>query len=322
MTEAPTGVLAFGGNALIPRDSCGSFEEQQANVEPMAQAVRDLLAQGFRIVITHGNGPQVGNLALQQEEAAAIVPPQPLWVLGAMTQGQIGHLLARGLDSGADPVQAVAMVSHVVVDPSDPAFDRPTKPIGPFFTEEQARALAQSRGWQVVEDAGRGYRRVVASPQPQEIVERDAIGALVSAGRVVIAAGGGGIPVVRRITGRLEGVDAVIDKDLVAGLLAELVGARALAFITDVAGVAIHYGTPGHHAVDEMTVEEAEAYLADGQFPPGSMGPKVSAAIRFLRRGGHVAVITNAANVAAALAGRHGTRIVAGVQTPRQAAVP
>jgi carbamate kinase len=320
MKEAPAGVLAFGGNALIPRGGCGSFGEQQANVEPMARAVRGLLAQGLRVVITHGNGPQVGNLALQQEEAAATLAPQPLWILGAMTQGQIGHLLALGLERGTDPVHPVALVSHVVVDPSDPAFDRPTKPIGPFFTEEEARRLAGQRGWQVVEDSGRGYRRVVASPQPQEIVESDAIRALVSAGRVVIAAGGGGIPVTRRPDGRLDGIDAVIDKDLVAGLLAELVGARVLALITDVSEVAIHYRTPREQALDEMTVDRAEAYFADGQFPPGSMGPKISAAIRFLRGGGEVAVITNAENVAAALAGHHGTRVVAAPQAHRQAA--
>ena len=304
-------VVALGGNALAPEGGGGTFEEQLTNAVAMARVVAQLIDAGYGVVLTHGNGPQVGNLALQQEEGSRLVPPQPLFVLGAMTQGQIGHLLGlalRNVGIGGE-IQVAALITHVLVDPSDPAFLQPTKPIGPFFERQRATELAAARGWQVIQDAGRGHRRVVPSPEPIAILEAEAIRALVEAGCVTIAVGGGGIPVVRRGE-QFVGVDAVIDKDLAAERLASTLHADTLILITHVDHVALDYGTPQQHAVDEMSLQEAETYLKVGQFPPGSMGPKVTAAIRFLRHGGKSAMITSAAYVMQTLEGKHGTRIV------------
>jgi carbamate kinase len=306
-----TVVLALGGNALTRAGQAGTHEDQLGNALAMARAVCGLLDDGRGVVLVHGNGPQVGALALQQEEGAALVPAQPLFALGAMTQGQIGSLLELAVRNAcADrAVGVVSLVTHVLVDPADPAFARRTKPIGPFFPAEKARALAADRGWTVGEDAGRGWRRLVASPEPQAILEADAISELAGAGFVVVAAGGGGIPVCRD-HGRLTGVEAVIDKDLAAQRLASAAGADGLVLVTDVDHVALDYGRPGERAVETMTADEADRHLRDGQFPPGSMGPKITAAVRFLRAGGKVAVVTSAPHVRAALQGRHGTRIV------------
>jgi carbamate kinase len=304
-------VLAFGGNALTREGQAGTFEQQSENARAMGALAVDLLDAGFRVVVTHGNGPQVGNLAVQQEEGQRLVPAQPLFTLGAMTQGQIGHILALSLRNlyPRRALSVVSVVTHVLVDPADPAFQHPTKPIGPFFGEEQAKALARERGWQVVEDAGRGYRRVVPSPEPRAILEADAIQQLVEAGHIVIAAGGGGIPVIKE--GKtLAGVDTVIDKDFAAERLAISVKAHALVLITGVDRVVVNFRTPQESPIDTMTVEEAQGHLNDGQFPPGSMGPKVTAAIRFVRDGGNVGIITSAAHARAALEGEHGTRIV------------
>jgi carbamate kinase len=306
-----TVVLALGGNALTRAGQAGTHDDQQANALAMARAVCGLLDDGLGVVIVHGNGPQVGALALQQEEGAALAPPQPLFALGAMTQGQIGSLLGlaiRNADAGR-AVQVVSLVTHVLVDPGDAAFSHHTKPIGPFFPPRQARALAADRGWTVGEDAGRGYRRLVASPEPQAILEADAIRSLADAGVVVIAAGGGGVPV-RRDDGRLTGVEAVVDKDLAAQRLASATGADSLVLVTDVDHVALDFGTAGERVVETMTADEADRHLRDGQFPPGSMGPKITAAVRFLRAGGKLAAVTSARHVRAALRGGHGTRIV------------
>lgn len=304
-------VLALGGNALLPAGADGTWEEQRTSATAMADLVRSVVALGYRVAVTHGNGPQVGNLALQQEEGADRVPAQPLVALGAMTQGAIGHLLTVPLRQGPRSLPAVALVTHVVVDRGDPAFREPTKPIGPFFSAEEAERLAQERGWDVAEDAGRGYRRVVASPRPLDIVEAAEIAHLVDAGVVVVAAGGGGIPVVRGPDGRLDAIDAVIDKDLAALRLALLLGAEVLVLVTGVAEVALDFGTPRQRAVAEMSADEAAGHLAGGQFPAGSMGPKVQAAVEFVRAGGLQAVITDAAHVLAALRGQHGTRVKA-----------
>jgi carbamate kinase len=306
-----TVVLALGGNALTRAGQAGTHDDQQANALAMARAVCGLLDDGHGVVIVHGNGPQVGALALQQEEGAAFVPPQPLFTLGAMTQGQIGSLLGLTVHNAcAGRVVLVAsLVTHVLVDPADPAFARHTKPIGPFFPRQQALELADRRGWTVGEDAGRGYRRLVASPEPHAILEADAIRCLADAGFVVVAAGGGGIPV-RRDDGRLTGVEAVVDKDLAAQRLASATGADSLVLVTDVDHVALDFGTAGERTVETMTADEADRHLRDGQFPPGSMGPKITAAVRFLRAGGKLAVVTSAPHVRAALRGGHGTRIV------------
>lgn len=306
-----TVVAAMGGNALARHDERATYQEQMTRAGELGQVARSLLRAGYRVLVTHGNGPQVGNLAIQQEEAADIVPAQPLPALSAMTQGQIGHFLTAALTGSAeDPgPPAACVITHTVVDAADPAFGNPTKPIGPFFTEEQARALGEQRGWTVGKDGDRGWRRVVPSPEPREIVEAPAIRSLAEAGYVVIASGGGGIPVTRDGT-RLAGVDAVIDKDLSAALLASAVGASILMMLTDVDQVMLDYGTPRQRPVTTMTAGEAERYLADGQFPPGSMGPKITAATRFLRGGGRLAIVTSAGQAAGALAGTRGTRII------------
>jgi carbamate kinase len=304
-----TVVVALGGNVLTREGQAGTHEEQEANAQLMARAVARILDADWRVVLTHGNGPQVGNLAIQQEEGAEMVPPQPLFVLGAMTQGQIGHVLGPAV-ARASGTDVVTVVTHVEVDRDDPAFGDPTKPIGPFFADQrEARRLARERGWVVRQDAGRGFRRVVPSPDPRSIVEADAIGMLVEKGFTVIAAGGGGIPVVRRGT-RLTGVDAVIDKDLSAERLASDIGADALLMLTGVDRVAVDFGTPEERLLEAITVEEAGELMAAGQFPPGSMGPKVTAAVRFVEGGGVQALITSPRRAVAALAGRHGTRVV------------
>jgi carbamate kinase len=306
-------VVALGGNAITRSGQAGTFAEQSENAGGMAAAVCRLRDAGWTVVLVHGNGPQVGNLAIQQEEAAHRVPELPLFWLGAMTEGQIGCLLTLALHNAGEGrlPGVVSVITHVVVDPDDPAFARPTKPIGPFLSEEEAREHAANRGWTVGEDAGRGYRRLVASPRPQGIVELDAVRALVDQGMIVVAAGGGGVPVVAEGTG-YRGIDAVIDKDLAAQRLATALGADALVLVTDVEQVMLDFGTPTARGIAEMDVDEAERHSAAGQFPEGSMGPKMRAAIGFVREGGGTAVITNAESACAALTGvGTGTRIVA-----------
>jgi carbamate kinase len=314
-------VVALGGNAITRSGQAGTYDEQRANVRGMAGAVHRMRCAGWTVVVVHGNGPQVGNLAIQQEEGARRVPPLPLHLLGAMTEGHLGSLLALALhDAGAGRPPGVAtVVTHVVVDPADPAFTRPTKPIGPFLPPEEAHRAARERGWTVAEDAGRGYRRLVASPRPGAVLELDAIRALLAAGTLVIAVGGGGVPVIPDGPG-YRGVDAVIDKDLAAQALASALGAQALVLVTDVARVQVGWGTPDARPVAEMTVEQAQAHADDGQFPEGSMGPKVRAAIDFLRAGGRTAVITDAVRAAGSLdpdadPDTTGTRIVPASRT-------
>lgn len=308
-------VVALGGNAITRAGQIGTHDEQAANARAMATAICELRDAGWVVVVVHGNGPQVGNLAIQQHGAEGEVPALPLFVQGAMTQGQLGTLLTLALHEGMDtPQVVVSMITHVVVDGDDPAFGRPTKPIGPFFPHDEAHRLAAERGWTVVEDSGRGYRQIVASPKPRRILEIDAVRALVEQHAVVIAGGGGGVPVVED-DGGFHGVDGVVDKDLTARLLATALDAEALVLITDIDRVALDFGTDRQRSIAEMTVEEAQVHLDDGQFPPGSMGPKMSAAVEFVRHGGRVAVITDTRRVHATLAeqpeGETGTRIVA-----------
>ena len=303
-------VVAVGGNALTREGEAGTYAEQWRNATKVAGAICRVVEAGYRAVLIHGNGPQVGNLSIQQEEGSRLVPAQPLAELVAMTQGAIGHLLSLALHhASTGTLGVVDIVTHVEVEPTDPAFRQPTKPIGPFLTEEVAGALAAERDWVVREDAGRGFRRVVASPEPQAILEAAAIRQLASRGFLVIAGGGGGIPVVRRGR-RIAGVDAVIDKDLTAARLATSVGADTLIFLTGASNVFIDWGKPTQQPVFEMTAAEADAYMRDGQFAAGSMGPKITAAVRFLANGGQQCYITAARHLAAALAGSHGTRIV------------
>lgn len=294
-------VVALGGNALTAAGQHGTYAEQRENAGAMATSIRTILDAGWRVVVVHGNGPQVGNLAIQQLMGRREVPEMPLFSLGAMTEGQLGSLIAIALYRtcrGKYPV--AAMLSHVIVDLDDPAFRRPTKPIGPFFAQEQAALLAVEQGWVVAEDAGRGYRRVVASPEPKGFVEIDAIRCLLDAGQVVVAGGGGGIPVGRHGDG-WDGVDAVIDKDYAAAELAHQLDAEALVLITGVEAVLLDFSRPTQRRVTWLTTAEAERHLADGQFPEGSMGPKVRAATRFVDRGGRLSVITTAELAAATL---------------------
>lgn len=318
-----TAVVALGGNALTLPGQAGTCDEMLASAAAMAASINEVIEAGWRVVIVHGNGPQVGNLALQQE-STTLVPAQPLAALGAMTQGQLGSLIALSIDRLRGPGSAASLITHITVDQADPAFLAPTKPIGPFFDRAQAERLAAERGWVVQPDSGHGYRRVVSSPEPTGIVEIEAIRVLVDAGLLVVAAGGGGIPLAAwdaapasRDDGTLKPrhgclyADAVIDKDRAARLLATLIGAQALLLVTAVDRVMLDYGTPRQTSLATISADEAARYLAAGQFPPGSMGPKIGAALRFLADGGELAVITSAGLLAETLAGSGagGTRI-------------
>jgi len=270
-------VVALGGNALTRPGERGTAAEQLANIRRAVTALGDLLEQPG-LVVTHGNGPQVGNALLRQERAAEEAPPLPLWVAVAQTQAEIGTLLAAELRPALSAHEVVCVLTHVRVAPDDPAFDRPTKPIGPFYSDEQAEQLERERGWAMVADANRGRRRVVPSPVPLEIVELEAIRAVTESGAIAIAAGGGGIPVVRR-GGRLAGVDAVIDKDRASALLARGLGAGRLVILTEVPAVYRHFATERQEEIPELSLEEAQALLPD--LAEGSMRPKVEAAVAF-----------------------------------------
>jgi carbamate kinase len=298
-----TTVVALGGNALIRPGDRGTAAEQAARLREASVSLKPLFEEA-RLVITHGNGPQVGNELRRQELAAEEVPPLPLYLAVAQTQAEIGALIELELAPAAGrPV--VCLLTHVVVAADDPAFERPTKPIGPFYSSEQAGTLERERGWKLVEEHGRGWRRAVASPAPLEVVERQQIRALLDAGAVPVACGGGGIPVVRR-NGRLHGIDAVIDKDRASALLAAALGAERLVILTDVSAVRRGFGTPEEKELRELSIAEAEALLPE--LAEGSMRPKVEAAISVARAGGE-ALITALDQVEEALAGSAGTRI-------------
>ncbi|HSO29529.1 MAG TPA: carbamate kinase [Candidatus Sulfomarinibacteraceae bacterium] len=309
-------VIAIGGNALILDGQRGTIAEQRENATETARHIADLVAAGWGVVVTHGNGPQVGFILLRSELVPedAPIPKLSLEMSVADSQGGIGHILGEALlnelAQRGMPDRAVCVLTHVVVDPADPAFERPTKPIGPFYTREEAEAKAARDGWTIIEDSGRGYRRVVASPEPVRIVELAQIRSLVDAGFVVLAVGGGGIAVVEIAPGRYRGVEAVIDKDRASALLAAGLEVPLLVLSTGVERVAVHFRRPDERWVDRMTRSEAAAYHAAGEFPKGSMGPKVEAAIRFLDRGGEEVLITTPAALGRAIEGETGTRIV------------
>lgn len=311
-------VIAFGGNAISRPQERGTFQEQLLNVQRMSEALASLVAEGIDVVVTHGNGPQVGQIALQQDIGEAeSIPPMPFDAAGAMSQGLIGYMLQQSLGNtlrqrGLD-ARCATVVTQVVVADDDPAFQNPTKPVGRFYSSSEAETLRQTKGWTMLEDAGRGYRRVVPSPQPLSIVEWPAIAALVQTGALVIGAGGGGIPVVEiEVNGRslLRGIEAVIDKDRASARLASLIGANVLVLLTDVDRVAVDYGTERQRWLDKVALGDIKRYLDAGEFPRGSMGPKVESAIRFLEDGGQRAIITSTANMVRAVTTSGGTEIV------------
>jgi carbamate kinase len=297
-------VIALGGNALVRAGQRGTAAEERANLRETCAALEPLLAE-TELVVTHGNGPQVGNELVRHERAADEVPPLPLYLAVAQTQAEIGALIESELQPVAGrPVACI--LTHVRVDPDDPAFAEPSKPVGPFYAEEQARALERERGWQVVADAGRGWRRVVPSPAPLEIVELPAVRALLASRTIVVACGGGGIPVAPR-DGRLSGIDAVIDKDRASALLAVELGAGRLVILTGVPALMRDFGKESEARIEALTADEAEALAP--QLAAGSMRPKVAASSAFVRATGGEALITSAEALAEALAGRAGTRI-------------
>ncbi|MBI2762591.1 MAG: carbamate kinase [Chloroflexi bacterium] len=309
-------VVAIGGNALILDGQRGTIAEQRENASETARHIADLVAGGWGVVVTHGNGPQVGFILLRSELVPddAPVPRLSLEMSVADSQGGIGHILGEALlnelAQRGFPDRVACVLTHVVVDESDPAFARPTKPIGPFYTKDEAEVRAARAGWTIVEDSGRGYRRVVASPEPQRIVELSQIRALVDAGFVVLAVGGGGIAVLETSPGQYRGVEAVIDKDRASALLAADLEVPLLILSTGVERVAIRFRQPDERWLEQMTRSEAAAYNAAGEFPKGSMGPKVEAAIRFLDRGGEEVLITTPAALGRAIEGQTGTRVV------------
>ena len=278
-------VIALGGNALQEAGKPATAESQLEVVEKTSAYIADIIEAGYDVVIAHGNGPQVGRIVLQNESASSVTPAMPFDVCGAMSQGYIGYHIQQGLSKvlrqrGIDK-QVVTLVTQVVVDKNDPKFQNPSKPIGPFYTQEEAEKIAAEKGYTMKEDAGRGYRRVVASPLPVQIVELDAVKALESAGFVVVTVGGGGIPVIKNEDGTLAGTAAVIDKDLASEKLAEDLDADALVILTAVENVSINYKKPDQKDLSALSVEDAKRYIAEGQFAPGSMLPKVEAAMKF-----------------------------------------
>ena len=309
----PLAVVAFGGNALLTPEDSG---ETRVQLERAREAVRQLLPilnRGYELIVVHGNGPQVGNLLLQAELAAERVPPQSLDVCVAQTQGSMGFLIELAFDNELKAAgfkkRVVTLVTQVEVDAADPAFLKPSKPIGPFFTRERADVLKKAAGWTMVEDAGRGWRKVVASPKPLAVRNVDVVSSLVNRGYVVIAAGGGGIPVVVPEEGDIRGVEAVIDKDYAAAMLAAALSADLFVILTGVERVSRDFGKPTETPLARLDVATARELLAEGQFPPGSMGPKIDAAIRFVEAGGREVLITRAESLPEALEGETGTVI-------------
>jgi carbamate kinase len=306
-------LIAVGGNSLIRAGEKGSVSEQLANARRTAAAIAGLVQDGYRLVITHGNGPQVGADLLRSERAADQVPGLTLDVCGAATQGEIGYLLCQGLNDELAArgmhVPVVSLVTQTVVSRDDPAMQQPTKPIGPFYSRAEAEEKKRVLGWAIVEDAARGYRRVVPSPEPIEIVELEVIRDLVNDGVLVVACGGGGVPVVRH-NGGVEGVDAVIDKDRASALLASQLDMDIFAISTDTEYVYLDFKKPTQRPLYKVTARDLEQHYREGHFPPGNMGPKVESVLRFLRAGGKEAVITSYEHLREAVTGKAGTRMV------------
>ncbi len=309
-----TAVVAIGGNAIIQEGQRGTLEEQFENVKKSCDSIIDLLEEGYNVVLTHGNGPQVGNALLRQEAAKATVPAYPLDACGAETQGLLGYVIQKTLENRMVErkldKKIVSVITQVVVDKDDPGFLHPTKPIGPFYCLDEKKTIEAEKGYSMKEDSGRGYRRVVASPKPLDILEKAAIKTLSHQGFVVIAVGGGGIPVIKTYEG-YQGVEAVIDKDYASSLLAREIGADLFILLTGVPQVAINFGKPTQKFLAEMSLTQARAYAAEGQFPAGSMGPKMDAAMEFVSSSNKTALITSIDLLKDAVQGKTGTRILA-----------
>ncbi len=305
-------VIAIGGNSILRAEQKGTISEQFANTIETAEHVADMIMMGYELVITHGNGPQVGNMLLMSEKTEEILYPLPLDICDSNTQGSMGYMIQQALGNVLKERKikksVVTVVTQVVVDRNDPAFKKPTKPIGPFYFKEKAERYREEKKWDIIEDAGRGYRRVVPSPEPLEIVENDLIKKLVDDGVIVIGVGGGGIPVIKE-KNFLKGVEAVIDKDLASSLLASHINAELLLISTNVKKVFLNYNKSNQKGIDRMTVKEAKKYLSEGHFPPGSMGPKIEAGIRFLEKGGKKVIITSPECIGDALKNKTGTHI-------------
>ena len=313
----PIVLVAMGGHAFMQPGEKGTIEDHERNAARIAALLMSLVERDYLVCITHGNGPQVGSLLIQQEKAGEEVPGLPLDVLVAMTEGSLGYILQQSLLNELRKRQVrryvVTVVTQVVVDEDDPAFAAPSKPIGPFLSGEEAKRRQEERDWKVAEDAGRGWRRLVPSPAPRKVIQRHMIRDAVQKGHIVVACGGGGIPVKREGDGQYGGVEAVIDKDLTSAVLATDIGAELLVILTAVPQVYLDFGTPEQQALGAVTLEEIERLQGEGHFPSGSMGPKVEAVVRFLKAGGRRALITNPESLPRAFEGLAGTHFVGGV---------
>lgn len=313
----PLAVVAFGGNALLRPEDHGTQEEQIARAKQAARWLAEIVRHGYKLIVVHGNGPQVGNILVQAEEASTKIPPQSLDVCVAQTEGSIGFMLQQAIRNRLESIglgastsgEVATILTEVEVDANDPAFKRPTKPIGPFFTRYRAEALERDLGWTMKEDSGRGWRHVVPSPRPVRILNVNTVARMLETAAVVVAAGGGGIPVVRGRDGQWRGIEAVIDKDYASAKLAADLDADLFIILTGVPKVALDFGKPTQRYVDRLTVAEAEKHMAEGQFPAGSMGPKIDSALQFVKATNKQVLITDVDVLREALQGKDGTLI-------------
>jgi carbamate kinase len=306
-------LIAFGGNAILPETQRGLQSEQINNAQKAARLMIHVVKKGYDLILVHGNGPQVGNLLIQMEESITKVPPFSLEICDAMTEGSMGFMLEKAiineLRKNSVDKDVATLITQVVVDREDQAFENPTKPVGPFYTKYRAQMLRREKKWTMIEDSGRGYRKVVPSPRPIDVIPKRIIRDLVHSGKIVIALGGGGVPVIINGRGLFQGVEAVIDKDYAASLVAREVKADLFIILTNVDRVYLNYDTPDEEPIGVMAVKQAEEYLSQGQFPPGSMGPKIKAAIEYIKGGGKEVLITSANQLKASLINRSGTKI-------------
>lgn len=307
-------MVALGGNAILRYKDKGTAEEQLRNVRRTAATLVDMVKEGRMIAVTHGNGPQVGDIILKNELAKGRLPMMPVDICGAESQGMIGYMLQQSLrneleDNDMD-IPVATVITQTVVDPNDPSFERPEKPIGPYYTKEEAEQIVAEKGWSMMEEPGRGHRRVLPSPRPLDIIESDIIRKMFDGGTIVIAGGGGGVPVVRDIDGRLKGIEAVVDKDHTAELLATCLGVDTLLILTDVDNAYVDHEGPGRRPIGKIGTREARKLLSEGHFGKGSMRPKVEAAIDFVEAGGKLCIITSPERARDALRGEAGTIVL------------